>query len=153
MPALRNRLHQLGFHDVVTVLQSGNIILTSNDDAEAVRNVVEKALAEDFGAAVPCLVRTAAEVFELLGADPLDKAAEDGTKYLVTFLSSRLGEEALARLAAIDEAHSVVGSEAYVWAPYGVKKLKLSEMFLESEFGVVATARNMNTLHRIAAKL
>ena len=40
-----------------------------------------------------------------------------------------------------------------MWAPEGVKALRLSYSHLERHFGVPATARNWNTLERIAAKL
>ena len=45
------------------------------------------------------------------------------------------------------------GAEAYVWTPDGVKAMTLSYAYLEKRFGVVATARNWNTIAKIAAKL
>ena len=60
--------------------------------------------------------------------------------------------------ALLGEDHSpevivIEGAEAYVWTPDGVKAMTLSYAHLEKRFGVVATARNWNTLEKIAAKL
>ena len=55
--------------------------------------------------------------------------------------------------AAFTEAVNAVLAEAYVWTPDGVKAMTLSYAYLERRLGVVATARNWNTLEKIAAKL
>ena len=39
-----------------------------------------------------------------------------------------------------------------MWTPEGVKAMRLSYSYLERHFGLVATARNWNTLHKIVAK-
>ena len=51
------------------------------------------------------------------------------------------------------EAIAIEGAEAYVWTPDGVKAMTLSYAYLEKRFGVVATARNWNTIEKIVAKL
>ena len=51
------------------------------------------------------------------------------------------------------EAIAIEGTEAYIWTPEGVKAMTLSYAYLERRFGVVATARNWNTIKKIVAKL
>ena len=173
MAELRPKLAVAGYADPVTILQSGNIIVTAGltseptadlpDDgsaAAAVAATVQQLLADEFDVHVPCMARTAAEITAILERNPLGHIAENGSRYLVNFLATEPGAapdpSAVRSLVEADHAPEVVhveGSEAYVWAPEGVKALRLSYSHLERHFGVPATARNWNTLERIAAKL
>ena len=193
MAELRLKLAGAGYADPVTILQSGNIIITAElgseptaklaaelaseptaeptadqpDDAAnanaattAVAAAVQQLLADEFDVHVPCVARTAAEITAILERNPLGHIAENGSRYLVNFLATAPGAapdpNAVRSLVEADHAPEVVhveGSEVYVWAPEGVKALLLSYSHLERHFGVSATARNWNTLERIAAKL
>ncbi len=171
MTELRPKLAEAGYTDPVTILQSGNIIVTADqpdqpdqpDDATgpaavaaAVAASVRQLLADEFDVHVPCVARTAAEVEAILERNPLRHLAHDGSRYLVNFLSDEPSPEAVRELTEADHTPEVLhveGSEAYVWAPDGIKALRLTYAYLERHFGVTATARNWNTLERIAAKL
>ena len=157
MAELRSKLTEAGHSDPVTILQSGNVIFTSDcADAATLSSSVERLLADSFGVNVPCLVRTAEQVEAVLERDPLGDVAEDPSRYLVNFLSQEPDADAVRSL--IEASHEpeilhVEGSEAYVWTPQGVKAMRLSYAYLEKHLGVTATARNWNTLNKIAAKL
>ena len=74
----------------------------------------------------------------------------------MNFLSEEPDPEVAGALLEEDhspEAIAIEGAEAYVWTPDGVKAMTLSYAYLEQRLGVVATARNWNTLERIVAKL
>lgn len=157
MAALRSKLTEAGHCDPVTILQSGNVVLTSNcADAATLASSMEKLLANEFGVNVPCVARTAEQVEAVLKRNPLGDVADDGSRYLVNFLSKEPDAEAIRSLAGANHEPEVVhveGSEAYVWTPQGVKAMRLSYSYLEKHFGLIATARNWNTLEKIAAKL
>lgn len=165
MAELRGKLAEAGYADPVTILQSGNIIVTADqpDDAAgaaAVAASVQQLLADEFDVHVPCAARTAAEVEAVLKLNPLSHIADDGSRYLVNFLATEPGTSLdphlVIKLTEADhapEAVHVEGSEVYVWAPDGIKALRLTYAHLERHFGIPATARNWNTLERIAAKL
>ena len=107
---------------------------------------------------VRCLARTARQVEAVLEHDPLGDVADDGSRYLVNFLSREPDAEAVLSLSLCEASHEpevvhVEGSEVYVWTPEGVKAMRLSYSYLEKHFGVIATARNWNTLKKIVAKL
>ena len=85
----------------------------------------------------------------------MQEVVSDPSRYLVNFLSE-VPDPEVAR-ALLEEDHSpehiaIEGAEAYVWTPGGVKAMTLSYAYLEKSLGVVATARNWNTLEKIAAK-
>ena len=164
MAELRPKLAEAGYGDPVTVLQSGNIIVTTEiaadqpnqPNADAVAASVQQLLADEFDVHVPCVARTAAEIETVLERNPLGHVADDGSRYLVNFLSEEPNPEAVSELVEADHSPEVLhveGTEAYVWAPEGIKALRLSYSHLERHLGVTATARNWNTLERIAAKL
>ena len=165
MAELRPKLADAGYADPVTILQSGNIIVTADQPdnatgpaavAAAVAASVQQLLADEFDVHVACVARTAAEVEAILERNPLRHLADDGSRYLVNFLSGEPSPGAVRELTEADHAPDalhVEGSEAYVWAPDGIKALRLTYAHLERHFGVTATARNWNTLERIAAKL
>lgn len=164
MAELRPKLAEAGYADPVTILQSGNIIVTAEitanrpnrPSAAVVAAAVRQLLADEFDVHVPCAARTAAEIEAILERNPLGHIADDGSRYLVNFLSEAPPPGAIRELADADHSPEVLhieGTEAYVWAPDGIKALRLSYSHLERRLGVTATARNWNTLERIAAKL
>lgn len=157
MAHLRSELAEAGYAEVATVLQSGNLIVTaSSEDSVEVGHDIERLLGERFNVSVPCAVRTAADVQRVLEKNPLSDIAVDLSKYLVIFLSDEPDPDAARSLAAEDHSPEVLaieGREAYVWTPEGVKAMHLSYSYLEKQFDVVATARNWNTLKKIADKL
>ena len=164
MAELRPKLAEAGYGDPVTILQSGNIIVTAeittgqpNQPGTAtVAVAVQQLLADEFDVRMHCAARTAAEIEAILEHNPLGHVADDGSRYLVNFLSAEPNPDAVRELAEADHSPEVLhvqGTEAYVWAPDGIKELRLSYSHFERHFGVTATARNWNTLERIAAKL
>ena len=156
MAGLRSKLADEGYSDVATVLASGNVIVSAESDRpDEVADAIERLLSGHFDVNVPCVVRTANQVRGILDRNPLHEVVSDPSRYLVNFLSEEPDPEVVAALLEEDhspEAIAIEGTEAYVWTPDGVKAMTLSHAYLEKRFGVVATARNWNTMTKIAAK-
>ena len=117
---------------------------------------MQRLLSDEFGVNVACVVRTAHQVRRVLERSPLQEVASDPSRYLVNFLSTEPDPGLVGALLEEDhspEAIAIEGAEAYVWTPDGVKAMTLSYAYLEKRLGVVATARNWNTLEKIVAKL
>lgn len=157
MADLRSGLVGEGYSEVATVLASGNVILTADSEGPGeVARSVGRLLKDRFDVSVPCLARTADQVRGVLALDPLREVATDPARYLVNFLSEEPDPGIVEALLEEDhgrQALAVEGAEAYVWTPDGVKALTLSHSYLQKRLGVVATARNWNTLLKIVAKL
>jgi uncharacterized protein (DUF1697 family) len=153
MPRLREVIEALGYRDVRTHLQSGNVVFTSERAPEKAAREIEGAVAEHL-ISVPVLVRTRDELAKIVERDPLGDVATDPRRYLVTFLSAPPDRRRLRDLDASDfepEAFHVAGREAYVWSPGGVRASRLSYAFWEKQFGLTATARNWNTVTKLLA--
>lgn len=157
MAELRSKLAKVGFADVATVQQSGNVIVsTPLDRPEEVADAMQRLLCDEFDVDVPCIVRTANQIRRVLQRNPLREFVTDPSRYLVNFLSRAPDSEVASALSEKDhspEAMAIQGSEVYIWTPDGVKAMTLSFSYLEKLFGVVVTARNWNTLEKVAAKI
>ena len=155
MAHLRELLHDLGYEDVRTHLQSGNAVFTAvGTPPEVAAQEIEGQLARSLGLGVRVLVRTAADLARVVSANPLPDAVAEPSRFLVTFLSAPPDPDLLGELDPADFEPELFGfgeRELYVWCPEGVRTLKLSYAFLERRFGVVATARNWNTVTRLLA--
>lgn len=157
MAALRSKLAEAGYSDVVTVLATGNVIVSSESQRPyEVAAMVQRLISDAFDVKVPCVARTANQVRRVLDHNPLLEVAFDPSLYLVNFFSEEPDPSAVEALLAEDRSPGVVaieGTEAYVWSPHGVRSMTLSYAYLEKRLNVVATARNWNTIEKIAAKL
>lgn len=151
-------LHEsLGLRDVVTYIQSGNVVFTSEEanPDQLVRDIAE-AFAEKFGFRVSVIVRTLAEVQKAIENSPFQGQAEKEPKFiLVLFLASRPEGGALEELhraySGPEEIH-LIGQELYVYYPDGVGRSKLTLPLIEKKLKTAGTGRNWNTvlqLHKL----
>ena len=156
MAELRSKLADEGYSDVATVLQSGNVIVSTESDCpDVVADAMQRLLSDEFDVNVACVVRTANQVWSVFERNPLQQVVSDPSRYLVNFLSEEPDPDVVGALLEEDhspEAIAIDGTEAYVWTPDGVKAMTLSYAYLQKRFGVVATARNWNTLAKIVVK-
>jgi uncharacterized protein (DUF1697 family) len=150
MAELRSALSSLGFEDVVTYIQSGNVVFRSpRGNAKEVATRIEKEVAKRFGVNAAVLIRTPPELAEIADANPFLSAESDLTKLHVVFLDGRPGARAAAQL---DPARSppdefrLSGREIYLHLPNGFGRSKLTIDYFERRLGATATARNWKTL-------
>jgi len=152
MADLRRVLADAGYDGVQTHLQSGNVLLESDLSPQALERQLETVIGSAFGIPVPVLVRTRRELAEVVARDPLRGVADDGSRYLVTFLATRLAPAVARELEAADVAPErvVVGArEVYAWVPDGVQRSRAARFLSDARLGVVTTARNWNTVTRL----
>jgi uncharacterized protein (DUF1697 family) len=152
MPRLREVLADAGFEAVRTYVQSGNIVLSSDEPADKVAAKCERVIAKEFGFDVPVVVRTRAELAQVVKRNPLGKVATEPKRYQVSFLDrepdAKLVKE-LKTLAADKEEFVAHGREFYAWHPEGVARSKLWNKLAGKGLGVTATARNWTTVETL----
>jgi uncharacterized protein (DUF1697 family) len=148
MPELRAALLAGGFGDVKTYVQSGNLVLSSRASAEGVAKEVNRLVQKQFGFDVVVLVRSRAELEEIVRRNPLAKVASDPRRYLVTFLSAELPPHFAHDLhdVAKQEPFAIIGREVYSWHPDGVGRSPLWERLAGKALGIAATSRNWSTV-------
>ena len=153
MADVREVLEALGHGDVETYLQSGNALFTSaGKDTSALAREIEAAVQSQVGLEVRVLVRSHAELAEVVAANPFGEAEAEPSKLHVAFLSATPDPD---RVATIDAARFHpdelrVGERAiYLWYPRGAGRSKLTNDLLERRLGVTATSRNWNTVTKL----
>ena len=152
MAQLRSALEDDGFEDVATYVQSGNIVLTSGDSAAKVAQAVERLVEKEFGLKIPVVVRTRAQIAQVVKRNPLAKVAKDPKRYQVSFLEKKPSAalmRQLAEVAAPTERVVAEGREIYAWHPEGVARSKLWAALAGKGLGVTATARNWRTVTKL----
>ena len=153
MADLRVLLTDLGYGDVRTHLQSGNAVLSAADAPDRLIATLEKRIDAELGMSVSVLVRTAAEMRRIVRDNPLADVATDGSRYVVVFLSQPLDPAVVATLdpdAYAPELFRVAEREVYLWHPDGIRDAKMNKINWDRKFRVVASARNWNTVTRLA---
>ena len=155
MGELRAELEKIGYENVRTLLNSGNVVFTvpaksKGDPAARVEEVLEKRLR------VPArvLVLTAAELAEAVDGNPLlDRAESDPARFLVAALAEGADRKALAALAKQDwapDAFALGKRVAYLWCADGILASKLLTAFNRAT-GDGATTRNWTTMLKLRA--
>ena len=156
MAELRAMAQAMGFTDVQTLLQSGNLVFRAPPGkAGALEGLIQAELARRFGLTTPVIVRSAKAWAALLAANPFpDEAKADPSHLLVAPLSGTpaAGAEAALRAAIKGrERVQVIGDSVWLVYPDGIGESKLTMAVVEAWLGVTGTARNWNTASKIAA--
>jgi uncharacterized protein (DUF1697 family) len=152
MPALRDTLEAAGLADVRTYLQSGNLVLASSANADAVARKVQRVIAKEFDLDIAVVTRTRAQLAKVVERNPLAKVAKDPKRYQVSFLDAKPSREVVRRLeeaAATDERVVVHGREIYAWHPRTIARSRLWALLAGQKLGVTATARNWTTVTKL----
>jgi uncharacterized protein (DUF1697 family) len=151
MPRLAEVLTARGHGSVRTHLRSGNVVLDSPlGEAELVADL-EQAIEEEFGWAVPVVVRTGEEVAAVVAGDPFATLATDPARYLVTFLPEPPAADKVDALPPVEGGgeYLVRGRELYLWLPDGIANTPLAAWKWDRLLGVVGTGRNWNTVTKL----
>ena len=151
MPRLREALTARGHGEVRTHLRSGNVVLDSSLPEADLAADVSAAVEAEFGFDVPVVVRTGAEVAAVVAGDPFATVATDPARYLVTFLPESPAPALVDALPPADSGEYLVrGRELYLWLPDGIAGTPLATWKWDRLLGVPGTARNWNTVRRLA---
>jgi uncharacterized protein (DUF1697 family) len=141
----------LGHRDVVTYIQSGNVVFRSAaKSAAALASSIERQITREFGFDVAVVIRAKPELVKVIDGNPF--GGVDLSKVHVTFLTKK-PEAALVRgladHASPPDEFRIAGSEIYLHCPAGYGNSKLNNSFWERKLKVGATTRNWNTVTKL----
>ena len=155
MADLRGLLADLGHGDPRTYLQSGNAVFTSDrTDVEALADELATRIAADLGVSPAVLLRTAAELADVVAANPYpEAAAADPTTVHAAFLSSEPPDPSGFSFPAQDYApeEAALGDRVlYLHLPGGLGRSRLAADLAKRPGGVDVTVRNWRTVTKVA---
>jgi uncharacterized protein (DUF1697 family) len=154
MDALKTTLENIGFKNVQTYIQSGNVFVdTDEENPASVGFQIKQEIFKVFGHEVPIVVIGKADLEACFKNNPYLKLPDlDIKKLYVAFISKDLNNDALNELKISqfkpDEA-SIDKSRIYVKYDIGAGKTRLDQKYIEKKLNVVATMRNWNTVTKL----
>lgn len=154
MEELRQTFEHLGFENVKTYINSGNVAFDAKKAAEAkLAAKIEAAVEEQVGRPVAVMVRGQKDIERILKHNPFDGKYESHKHMHVLFLKDEMSkekEEQLQSSALPGEGYEVRGLEIYNLLPQGVAGSLLAKGFFERKPKVCYTGRNWRTVEKLA---
>ncbi len=151
MDELKDLHKSLGLKDVVTYIQSGNVIFSSDDaDSAQLLRQIEDGFTQKFGFHVNIMVRTSEELQEIIARNPFqNQPLKDSRSVVVLFLTTRPEQTALEELQktyAGPEEFYLLGQELFIYYANGIGRSKLTNTLIEKKLKTSGTGRNWNTV-------
>jgi uncharacterized protein (DUF1697 family) len=155
MAELRALCVRAGLQRPETYIQSGNLIIDADGDADKLRRLLEKAIAAAFGFRIDVIVRTLSEWKRHAAANPFAGDADALAKMVHLCLSRDAVKSSAAKeleqKAQAGERIALAGGA--LWIDYGVNgvaRSKLTPLLIDKACGSPTTARNWNSVVKIS---
>ena len=151
MEELRTLYKSLGFKNVKTYIQSGNVIFkTSILDTKVIIDMVKSKINQEFGYEITIVIRTQEEMDKIVENNPYSN--KDLSKVHVIFLLDNqldYSTQELLKAKTDQEEFKIIGKEIYLYLPSGSGRTKLTNNFFERKLDVKSTTRNWRTVNKI----
>jgi len=145
MSDLRDLATRLGLRDARTLLQSGNLVFHSGKPPAQ----LEKLLEREIAMAVDVFVRTAEEWRAAVARNPFAEEAKRDPGHLLLMALKDAADAGTLVIPGREVARGS-GREIYLYYPDGQGKSKLTNAVIEKKLGTRGTARNWNTVMKLA---
>ena len=154
MEALKNALESIGFTNVITYIQSGNVFVNTPEESPSkVGFLIKQEIFKSFGHDVPVIVIGKSDLQACLDRNLfLNESEIDLKKLYVSFISSELPENMISQLnlnfIKPDEIQ-LDGKRIYLKYDTSPAKTRLDNKWIEKSMNVVSTTRNWNTVNKL----
>jgi len=153
MAELRSLAESLGWGEVRTYLQSGNLLLRAEDGGERLAGILERGIFRRFGLEVPVIVRPAADWPGYVNGNPFPEESEREPKAVILALSRAAPvPDALERLrerAANGELVRQAGDAFWIHYAAGFARSRLTPGYFDRVVGSPVTTRNWRTVLKL----
>ena len=147
MAELRDLFRELGFEDVESYIQTGNVAFQAKGTPNKLAATISEAIREKWGYEVSTLVISPQTMEEITAANPYAEAGEaNPTRVFVGFLDQKPAKVELKPVKKDNEHFSVIGRAVYLHCPDGVGRSKLTNAYFEKGLGVSMTMRNLRVV-------
>ena len=153
METLRETFSALGFENVKSYINSGNLIFeTAKTDGGKLANKIHDAIQKDFSFDISVMVRTMAEIEEIVAWNPFAGQFESHKDVHVFFLNDNLTGEQEALLLAQgnkNEIFAILGRHVACLLKIHITDSAVGKGFIDKKLKVAATGRNWRTVKKI----
>ncbi|MFC2111099.1 DUF1697 domain-containing protein [Bacteroidota bacterium] len=155
MKELKELYEDLGFSNITTYIQSGNVIFNccSECTSVSIENKIQTAILQKFKHDVPVIIRTADELEKSFLNNPFIKTKNFEIEHLyLTFLKDVPSDENLRLINKIEfenDKFEIIGKDIFAYCSGKFSDSKLSIKFFESKLRTMATTRNWKTVSKL----
>ncbi len=153
MPDLRSICTDLGWDDVQSYIQSGNLVFKASTTPANLEGELERAIERRFGLSIPVIVRAGTDWSAYVKGNPYPEASQSEPNLVMLTLSKAPPKQdavdGLRERALNNERIVQVGDALWIHYEGGVGKSKLSPALLDRLVGSPVTARNLRTVLKL----
>ena len=154
MSDLKLLFEEMGFKDVQTYIQSGNVIFSSKEiSVDKLELKISSSIKRKCGFDVRVIILSAKEIEYVLKNNPFFKKRKDEDKLYVTFLSKIPSDENIENMHSIDyspEEYFIEEKHLYLFVPNGYGKARINNNLFENKLKVDGTTRNWKTVKALS---
>jgi uncharacterized protein (DUF1697 family) len=154
MDALKQLFASIGFSNIETYIQSGNVFFQCKKTSEEkLAATIAKEIESVFAFDVPTIVKNVDDLKQIITDNPFTKDKKKQTEFLhVTFLATTPTKENIDGITILnfgDDAFAIIDKAVYLYCPNGYSNSKLTNGFFENKLKVIATTRNWKTCNEL----
>ena len=154
MADLKRLFENLGFINIATYIQSGNVIFDYNGKKDNIElaNKIEQSIMDFYEFKVPVIVRTLDEIKHARLNNPFLKIGAEIERLDLTFLKEIPTSEKLEKIKNYDFApdkFEIINRDIYIFCSGKYSDSKLTNKFFENKLKITATTRNWNTVNKL----
>ncbi|HPG40224.1 MAG TPA: DUF1697 domain-containing protein [bacterium] len=144
----------LGFTNVSTFIQSGNVVFScAKQDIASLTTMIEEQIHNHFGYSVSVFIRTVPEMAHIITTNPFSKQENETNKNIyITFLQTQpvVEEPRNVKITSQSgEEYIRVDREIFLFCPNGYGRTKLNNNYFERKYKLPVTTRNWNTVKEL----
>ena len=158
MVDLKVTLKSLGYTDIITILNSGNVIFDAPiQDVKDLEKSIEVTLESAFGFPIPTCIREASDIVRFHESDPFkNSTVTKDIRFYISFLKEPTTSDITIPYRSLDYSYKII--EEREKTILSVLDLSISQTpkamsILEKTYGKDITTRNWKTIERIIKKL
>ncbi len=154
MEALRSTLASLGLENVKSYINSGNLIFETakTDDGKLAKKIAD-AICVEFGFRISVMVRSMAEIEQIIADNPFEGQFENDKDLHLFFLNAELSEDQSGLLLAQaneSEIFHIRDRHVLCLLKKSILESAVGKGFIDKKLKIAATARNWRTVKKIA---
>ena len=145
-------LTEVGFLNVQTYIQSGNIMLESELSDEEIRKLVHDTILDKIGADLSIIIKEINQLEIATQENPFDNTYDSSRIHLV-FTNEQIPKSTLTELGRenFGDEEFYGGHECcYLYLPRDARKKRLNTNYLEKKFGIRMTMRKLSVVNRLS---
>lgn len=154
MAQLKELFVELGFSNVVTYIQSGNVLFKAKPQSlEKMKAQIERGIENKFGFSSTLFVFEAETLARVLEENPFrDRKLKEGEKIYFTLFSDEPGPAEVGKLKTFPnyaDEFEIIGKTLYVLCKKGYSQTLFTTNFVEKNLKVHGTSRNLETMTKL----